>query len=310
MKKWLILLVLLVFTLFILAYFFVPKTEQYSYVLPVKCTQAAASRYVLNTARWPEWWPGAKTTEQLYHYSGVQYRINNLLVTSVETTVLNGTDSTHGYFQIMPNGVDSCFLVWTSSFVRSSNPFKRTIQLFQSGSIKNNISSMLSNAKNYFEREDYIYGMKIEKQKVTDSCMVSLKQTFDHYPSTAEIYGMISSVKEFIKTKNGEETKSPMMHVHQEAPAVYEAMVAIPTRNEIATEGKFQLKKFMIGYMLVSEVTGGVVKVLNAEKEMDNYVKDYQKMSPAIPFQLLITDRMKEPDSNKWVTRLYCPIFN
>jgi hypothetical protein len=29
----------------------------------------------------------------------------------------------------------------------------------------------------------------------------------------------------------------------------------------------------------------------------------------AIPYQSLVTDRMKEPDTMKWLTRLYVPVF-
>jgi hypothetical protein len=29
----------------------------------------------------------------------------------------------------------------------------------------------------------------------------------------------------------------------------------------------------------------------------------------AIPFQSLITDRVKEPDTAKWITKLYAPVL-
>jgi len=35
---------------------------------------------------------------------------------------------------------------------------------------------------------------------------------------------------------------------------------------------------------------------------------DYQRAIIAIPFQMLITDRTKETDSTKWITRLYYPV--
>jgi hypothetical protein len=310
MKKFSILLVLLLLISIAIIYFFVPKTEQYTYTQPVRCTQTAAARFVMDTSRWLEWWPGAKTNQQLYHYKGTQYKIYNVLVSGIEATVVDGTDSTRGYLSVISKGVDSSILVWSSLVVRSANPFTRAMQFFQSGRLKNNISSMLSDSKQYLEKEEYVYGMKIVKQKVIDSCMVALKQTFDHYPSTAEIYAMISSIKGFIENNKGEETNSPMLNVYRESPTVYQVMVAIPTRNKIESQGKFLQKNLVMGSMLVAEVNGGVARVIKAEKEMDNYVKDYQKMSPAIPFQLLITDRMKEPDSTKWVTKLYCPIFN
>jgi hypothetical protein len=38
-------------------------------------------------------------------------------------------------------------------------------------------------------------------------------------------------------------------------------------------------------------------------------VQDHQRVAPAIPFQSLVTDRTKQPDTSKWVTRLYWPIM-
>ena len=31
--------------------------------------------------------------------------------------------------------------------------------------------------------------------------------------------------------------------------------------------------------------------------------------SPAIPFESLVTNRMQEPDTSKWVTKIYYPGF-
>jgi len=86
-------------------------------------------------------------------------------------------------------------------------------------------------------------------------------------------------------------------------------MVAIPTKSDLQSEGKFQLKKMVLGNILMAEVKGGVHIVMKGENELTNYMDDYKKLSPAIPFQSLITDRQLETDSSKWVTRLYYPIF-
>jgi hypothetical protein len=43
--------------------------------------------------------------------------------------------------------------------------------------------------------------------------------------------------------------------------------------------------------------------------QMKNYISDYQRTVMAIPFQSLVTDRRKEADTTKWLTKLYFPIF-
>jgi len=63
------------------------------------------------------------------------------------------------------------------------------------------------------------------------------------------------------------------------------------------------------GNILVAEIKGGIYSVNEAERQLVNYANDYKKISPAIPFQSLVTNRQLEPDTSKWVTRLYYPIF-
>jgi len=62
------------------------------------------------------------------------------------------------------------------------------------------------------------------------------------------------------------------------------------------------------GNILTGEVTGGQEQIEQAQKQMELYISDYQRSIIAIPFQMLITDRTKEPDSTKWVTRIYYPV--
>jgi hypothetical protein len=62
------------------------------------------------------------------------------------------------------------------------------------------------------------------------------------------------------------------------------------------------------GNILTGEVTGGQKQIEEADRQMQLYIMDYQRSIIAIPFQMLITDRTKEPDSTKWITRIYYPV--
>jgi hypothetical protein len=168
---------------------------------------------------------------------------------------------------------------------------------------------LVNEMKKYFAISSNVYGMKITEEKVKDSTMIALKQTFDHYPSTKEIYTMIHSIQKYVKDNGGTESDYPMLNVHKEGVRRYQTMVAVPTNKDLPANEKFELKKMVLGNILKAEVTGDVERVKNGEKELANYVDDYHKISPAIPFQSLVTDRISQPDSTKWITRLYYPIF-
>ena len=59
----------------------------------------------------------------------------------------------------------------------------------------------------------------------------------------------------------------------------------------------------------MGEIKGGIYTITTGEKELANYVIDYKKLSPAVGFQSLVTNRLLEADTAKWITRLYYPIF-
>ena len=86
-------------------------------------------------------------------------------------------------------------------------------------------------------------------------------------------------------------------------------MTAIPVNKYIPTNKNFLFKRMVPGKILVTEVIGGVNTTANALKELELYITDRHLQSPAIPFESLVTDRSKQPDTSKWVTKVYYPIY-
>jgi hypothetical protein len=309
MKKWIIIICLFLITITSILYFLVPANQNLGYQTIVNCTESGASRQILNKGSWQLWWSAQKVNDTLYTYQHYTYRIDKVLLNGIEVTLLNNKDSVKGFLQFQPYGTDSTQFQWTYKNNFSVNPLKRFDQYLQLKKSGKTVESLLGDIKKYFDNPENIYGLKITMQKVVESSLISLKNTFQHYPSTEEIYGMIQSVKEYIKKTGGEEAGYPMLHVEKEGAEIFETMVAMPTTNDLPAQGQFQVKHMHMGFMLAAEVTGGVYRVVKGEKELSNYVSDYKRNSPAIPFQSLVTNRLLETDSTKWVTRLYYPVF-
>ncbi len=309
MKRFLLIISLLLVITLGAVYFFIPTKQVFTYAITVNCTEEGGNRYIVQKDKWPHWLPGEKKENQFYSYKNIQYRFDNILLNGIEATIAHGNDSTKGYLQFIYFAIDSTTLQWTSATTLSSNPFKRIVEYMQLQKFKSAVELLVKEIGSFFNQPENIYGFKVEKQNQVETSMVSMKQTFDHYPTTAEIYSMIQILKDHIHSKAVEEKDSPMLHVYEESTTSFEAMVAIPVKTELPSEGKFQLKRMMMGFILMTEVKGGVASVTTAEQELTNYVKDYKKTAPAIPFQVLVTNRLLETDTSKWVTKLYYPIL-
>jgi hypothetical protein len=160
------------------------------------------------------------------------------------------------------------------------------------------------------EKTENIYGIDIRQTKVSDSALVSTRRRFDHSPTVQDVYDMIQSLKNYIMQNNAIELNSPMLNVFQINSLHYEAMTAIAVNKPLPQTNEFA-PKFLLkgGNILEAQIQGGPHKIETALKELENYRADYRFTSPAIPYQLLVTDRTKEQDTAKWITKLYYPVF-
>lgn len=308
MKKVFVLFIALII-LVISFYIFLPSNKNFVFASFARCAEPSVARQITNKHIWKLWWPGEIKNDTLYNYQNCTYRIDKILLNGFQATVFHQQDSLKGFLQYIYVGNDSTAFQWTSIAAFSNNPIKRLNQFIKLKKIAQNIQSLLNKIKTHFDNQEKVYGMLIKRETVSIPTYLSTKSTFKHYPTTREVYEMIESLKEYINKIGGEETLYPMLHIEYKGPEIYDAMVAIPTKTELPSNDKFQLKKMILGNILTAEVKGGIYSVINGEQEFKNYINDYKILSPAIPFQSLITNRLKETDSTKWITKLNYPIF-
>ncbi len=157
------------------------------------------------------------------------------------------------------------------------------------------------------DKTENIYNLKIERTKVKDTLLVATKKMFASKPDVTEVYDMIAKLKEYIQNNGAKETNYPMLNV-RETEGRFETMVAIPINKRVKETGNYLIKRMVPGNILFTEIKGGLKTVEKAFKSFDYYISDYNFSMPAISFELLISDRTKEVDTTKWITRIYYPV--
>jgi len=162
--------------------------------------------------------------------------------------------------------------------------------------------------KLFLEKPENVYGMHIDQILVKDTILVTSKFSSGQYPSTSKIYGFINGIKKYISANNAKETNYPMLHVWRDS-GVFHTTVAIPVDRRIPESTVYLIKRMVPGRILVSEVKGGSYTTGEALRQLGLFISDYHLASPAIPFESLVTNRMEEPDTSKWVTKIYYPVF-
>ena len=101
-----------------------------------------------------------------------------------------------------------------------------------------------------------------------------------------------------------------MLHIKANDSTHFEAQIAIPVDKPLAETKTFSVKRMLKnGNILVTEVTGGNAQTDHAMTQLELYLSDHKYYPVALPFYMLVTDRMNNPDSSQWLTRIYYPIL-
>jgi len=226
----------------------------------------------------------------------------------VIVTISHNNDSTKSEIRILELVYDSVAINWAIAIKTSMNPFKRISQYRDAASLKTNTSDILKHLKTFIEKDDNIYGIPIRLSSIEHIFILTTKTAFDHYPTDAEIYSRINFLKDFSSKQELKQTYYPMMNVLKSNDTSYRLMVGLPVDKETSFTGDVHSVRMVQGNFMVTEVRGGYKTISNALDQVQQYFQDYEKTSMAIPFEYLVTDRLNEPDTTKWVTKIYAPV--
>ncbi len=309
MKKIVLLLIALIVLSAVVFYFFIPDKIIISKSAFVKANTAASYRSLSNTQNWFKLWP-EKTAEGTNRLTlnGTDYVLRHRLYNLFFITLKKDKDSLTSQLLLVPLSNDSMSLEWRV-LPDSSNTKGKIRNYFTARSLQKDMGLILASMKSFLQNPKNLYEAGIKEVKVKDTVLVASRFTTTEYPSVTDVYNVVQKLKGYIEEKGAKETDYPMLHIDS-AKGKYLTMVGIPTDTTVDGNGKdIELKRMVLGNILVTEIKGGPGNIKNGMRDLELYINDYHRMSPAIPFQSLITDRSKQPDTTQWVTKIYYPVF-
>ncbi len=307
MKKVLIILFISGSLFFGVSYFIFPDRQQPRGSLTAAVSYAAALRQLPDTASWKLWWPWhAQGTEgnqpegtiTLKGISDTQFGLNwqeNGFVTTVFVTVSS-------------EGNDSTVLVWSANWTAGMNPLNRVNEFARGKRLENDMKTFLHAFSVYASNPENIYGFKPAMEKVTDTLLITTKANYTKAPGTAEIYRMIGTLEQYTRNKGVKVTGMPMYHITGTEGNI-EMMVALPIEKAIEGNEVCRIKRMVDGNLLVAEVKAGPEKLKFLFQQFELCRNDYHLASPAIPYLQPVTNRLQNPDTAQWITKMCYPVF-
>lgn len=303
MKKLIISIVIVLLLLIAGIYIFIPRSATVSETLTISSTLNSTNRFVTDSAAWKTWWPDSSTSEGFIFKPGKRgFNSINVLIQNENTTV-------ESRITLLPVKKDSVFLEWRGIYQSGNNPLARIKTYREQDAIKKSMKDALVHLKTFLENNANIYDNAIERTKVKDTLLIATQIFSADTPSVNEIYSLINRLKEHAKNEGAQQTGYPMLNTRPSEDNRLETMVAIPIDRRVKETSAVFIRTLVPGNILVTETKGGPHTIRNAFVQLEKYLSDYHMESPAKPFQSLITNRQSEPDTSKWVTKLYYPVF-
>lgn len=291
-------------------YIFIPARLTVSNNVIVNATLNSTGRIIIDSSKWKSWWPDTTNSDASnLIYNEYRYSPSKGVYNAVEVKIHNNEQLIESRISVLPLNKDSVLLEWRSVIESGSSPFARINAYNEAGHLKNDIGILLTQLKAFLEKTENIYGTPVIKTKVTDTLLIVTLEKFTSTPSTEQVYQLIDRVKAHAKKEHVPETGYPMLHVLQTGDTRFETMVALPVGRAPGEYGGVSIRRMVPGNILVTEIKGGPWTIKQAFRQLQNYVTDHKIVSPAKPFESLVTDRRSEADTTKWVTKIYYPIF-
>ena len=297
------------------SYFFIPNKIAFSKVVIIKTKINIASRFLTYENKWSKWFPkdSANNSSLLaekvgYRYKKYFYSIEKKMLNAGEISILNNKVLLKSLIHIISINGDSIAIEWKSETPETANPINKIRNYIKAKGIQNNMGDILNNLKTFLEQSEKVYGIYIHEIISRDSTLIATKCVTSTYPSTLDIYKLIETLKKYIISHGARENNFPMLHVKKVNDNSYEAMVAIPINKFLEGNDTVFNKRFVPWKVLTAEVRGGTYTVNEALDQMAIYIADYHREAMAIPFESLVTDRSKQPDTLQWITRIYTPV--
>jgi len=280
-------------------YLLVPKLLIIKGTQLVNQSAPSVIRGMMQTNKWWEWMPKETTLN-----------VTGTMVATIQTELILDEVKVPVEFLIIDDTSKNAIIEFETSMENSNwSPVARVQNYLFAKKIQGQLDLILAAAGNYYNTVKGVYGFEIKETNVQDSSLIALDQVRMDTPTLVQVYNMIAQLEQHIIAQNGKIKNDPMVNITRINKDEVYTQVAIPIEKDIQVRSPFTLKKMVLGKLLSVSVIGDAATVNNALIAAKQYLGDKQRTSPAIPYVIYNTNRIKEPDAQKWRSTINYPVF-
>ena len=311
MKRWFWLLLIFIVVALAAVYIAIPSTVVATAAIKVQVADKSIIRIINNKSMQLWFAADSATTENnnSFNYQGYQFALEKKNINAITINVQKDDDAWQSELLIIPTNVDATLIKWNATLAESINPFKKISAYIKAKKLEKTLEELTRNFAAYTSETANSYNIHIVQIHLKDSVLLAKKFETKGYPQADAVYNQITNLKTYIAANNARAEDYPMLHVTTTDSINYQCMVGVAINKTINENDEFKIKRMPYGgYMLTTKIVGGNNAIKQGFKNLESYIYDYNRRVPAIPFQLLVTDRSAVSDTSQWTTILYYPV--
>jgi hypothetical protein len=299
MRKIVLLLTSILVLSVVAIYLLLPKQFIIKGTQAVNQSAPSVIRGMMQTNKWSEWMP--KET---------RLNVTGTMVATIQTELILDEVKVPVEFSIIDDTSSNAIIGFETSMTHTNwSPIARVQNYLFAKKIQGKLDLILAAAGNYYNTVKGVYGFDIQETNVQDSSLIALDQVLMDTPTLVQVYDMITQLEQHIIAQNGKIKNDPMVNITRINEGEVFTQVAIPIEKDIQVKSPFTLKKMVLGRLLSVSVIGDAATVNNGLIAIKQYLVDKQRTSPAIPYVIYNTNRIKELDAQKWKSTINYPVF-
>jgi hypothetical protein len=317
MKKLLLAIAVLLVLGICAIYIFIPKEIVVSHSTTINTSDKNVFEYLKDNKKQAKWLPvneslnnTAGDTTPSFQYGNQTFTTEGLLYNSLAVNIEQDGIVEKTKIIIVAIKADSVEVVWKSNLHAGLNPVTRVKTYLTATNTKKNMAAILADLKSFLDKSENIYGSPIVYEKIKDTLYIANTIVQNTYLDTKQLTTAIEKLHAYTKLTGGKESGFPIMIVSHLETGEYRTVIGMPISNLIPETKDFVLKRMpQTGRAVTTVIVGGMQSMFKGLGAITKYQSDYYLDQPIIPFFSLITDRAKETDSSKWVTKIWGTVY-
>lgn len=223
----------------------------------------------------------------------------------------NGKSKGSYFFQEQDKGVK---VTWTMDSDMGLNPIGRWFGLFMDKMVgpdfENGLANLEKVAKLESKASTLSQPLKIESISVASTPVLTIRRKSTPAEISRTLGQSYIEILTFIRMNNLKQTGPPFAIYHTYSDLEVDMEPGIPVEKlPVQTAGNIKASKMAKGKAVVADFYGPSEQTGKAHQEIEKWIKANNKKVMGSPWEVYVTDPGVEPDTSKWLTKIYYPIF-